>query len=150
MMRRLLWLSLLVLPLLGAALGLGAGPFVARAHRDVRLAREIWREESVLGARGLTQDTEAFWNADRTEQELYQDARRAERNLTRGSAALGGWLGLVLAVALLAHAGPREHEEYVINHLYCVACARCYMSCPAERDRRAQREITDEIPGGKP
>ena len=46
------------------------------------------------------------------------------------------FLGLVLGVKLVRVSIRRERTGYEANQAGCVACARCYKSCPKERVQR--------------
>ncbi|NOZ22305.1 MAG: 4Fe-4S binding protein [Planctomycetes bacterium] len=50
-------------------------------------------------------------------------------------AILGAWFGGVIAAKLVSVCVVSERETYEVDHAKCFACARCYMSCPRERDR---------------
>jgi ferredoxin len=125
-----------VLVVAGAILGRHAGPFAARAHRTVRLARQISLEEAGETAPGATLESEAFRETDTSPDDLYAQAAAVESRISIGSALMGAWIGLVIGIKLFALSGIPDREEYEIDHSRCVVCARCFMSCPRERLRR--------------
>jgi ferredoxin len=137
-MKKLAIILLFILPVLGGLCGYGAGPFLARAHWKVRLARRIAREDA-LGLTELTKESEAFRETGDSTEELYEEAGGIQKTMRMGGALLGVWFGLVIAAKLNGLTRPRRREAYEINHARCVACARCFEVCPFERDRREEQ-----------
>ena len=95
MNRRTSLLLLVVLPLIGGAVGYLAGPTFARTNRTVQLAARIWLEQST-GADERTDASEAFWVAEKPDPEdLYARARTVVHRFRVGGLILGVWVGLV-------------------------------------------------------
>ena len=126
---------LVVLPLAAAALGLGAGPFMARANRVVQLAARVAREDA-LSLKERTLESEAFRDTGEPVADLYASARVVQRQFLIGGALLGAWCGLVVALKVAAQAVRDPVDVYNIDHARCLACARCFLSCPREHLRR--------------
>ena len=133
-MRRYAFAILLAAPLIGALLGRGTGPFLARAHRTVQLAARVWREDSEALAERTLQ-SEAFRATGKPATELFAEARAVESRFRTGATWFGAWCGLVLAVKLLSLLRIPRRETYEIDHGRCLACGRCFMYCPRERLR---------------
>ncbi len=134
MMRKVQAILIVVLPVAGAAAGYFSGPFLARANDEVQLARRIWEEDSgMLEARTL--ESEAFRAAGESRAALFANARAIEAQLSLGGAILGAWLGLVAAVKVLLLGGVPKQETYLADSASCLACGRCFLSCPRERLR---------------
>jgi len=51
---------------------------------------------------------------------------------------LGAFLGVVLLAKLMARNHPANRDEYEATAAECVACGRCFDSCPRERFRRGE------------
>jgi len=138
MNRRILSIMVIALPLIAAAGGYAAGPFLARTNDTVQLAQLVWQEEQ-SGLRDRTFETEVFWDTGRSSNELYAEAHAVERSFMIGGLLLGLWCGLVVSVKLVFLARVPTREVYDIDHGECVACARCFMACPRERLRLKER-----------
>jgi NAD-dependent dihydropyrimidine dehydrogenase PreA subunit len=121
------------LPLIGAAAGYFAGPFLARGNATVRLAWQVHREAVAHAA--PTVESDAFRVSGRTAPELYAEAARLVDRFRTGSALLGAWCGLVVALKFASAARERRRTLYEIDGAACVACGRCFLSCPRERAR---------------
>ncbi len=149
-MRSRAFMLLLLLSLVGAPFGYLAGPFFARASDTVRLAARVWEEDS----EGLTERTfesEAFRATGRPAAELYDQARLVEHRMKVGGALFGAWCGLVIGLNFCGLIPVRKQETYEIEHAWCVACGRCFLSCPRERLRLkklAQRAGEDPSSAG--
>ncbi len=134
MNRRLLIIVVLSLPVVCGVAGYFAGPFLAQASDTVKLAERISEEDSA-GLTERTLESEAFRATGQPAGELYAEARGVERRFTVGGMFLGLWCGLVVSVRLLWVARVPAQEIYDVDPAACVACGRCFMSCPRERLR---------------
>ena len=133
MTRRTLML-LLVVPVLGAALGRVAGPFFARANRTVQLAACVSMEEREnLKERAL--ESEAFRATGQPVGKLVEEARRVVQRFKIGTVFFGAWCGLVIALKLIVLSNTHPQRIYEADSAACLACGRCYLSCPRERLR---------------
>ncbi|MBL7223862.1 MAG: hypothetical protein ISS72_08415 [Candidatus Brocadiae bacterium] len=134
---------LALLPAIGAVFGTGAGPLMARAHDTVRLAERVWRQEAT-GTKDTSEEVEAFRTTGRPATALFADARAIERRFRVGAALLGAFLGLVIGLKCAGFAAVRCERIYTVHQPDCVACGRCFLSCPREHVRR------DALGKGKP
>lgn len=129
----------------GAALGWAAGPTLSRAHPDVKTAERVRLEET----RGLAERTlrsEAFRAGKSPIGELYARAETARRSFRVGGALFGLWCGLVGAWTAAGVMAERRREEYEADRAHCLACARCFWSCPVERKQTKARKEAEETP----
>lgn len=123
---------LLLLPVLTtglAALGYASGPTLARLHRDDRLARE-------LTAKVQSDTTKAFADTGVDPQTLYAHVTDVRHRMSVGGAAAGAFLGLIIGTRLVAYAMRRRQTEYTADRGACLACARCFNTCPVELKRK--------------
>jgi len=129
------FIVMIALPLLGAALGLGAGPFLARTNRVVQLAARLAHEDAT-GLTGRTLESDAFRDTGEPTQALFARAHAVRGRFLIGGAALGAFLGLVVALKVGAQVVEDPVDVYHIDHARCLACARCFRYCPREQVRR--------------
>ncbi len=108
---------------------------LARVHPTVRTAERV-RLEALKEAEELGNDlSEAFAHTGGPTEELYQRAGRINERFAIGSAALGGFLGLVFGLKLIQLSVRRKRVDYGADRATCVACARCFRYCPREQLR---------------
>lgn len=123
-----------LLTVAGALAGYAAGPFLARADGTVRLAARLWQEDS-QGLAERTLESDAFrWTGEPTA-DLLARARSTERRIGRGAVMLGAWCGLVTGLMFFSAGRLGRQDDYQIDHSRCVACGRCFRSCPREHLR---------------
>ncbi len=137
--RRLGWM-LVAVPLLiggGAWVGRQFAEPAALLHPTVQLAHRYVREGQAPPATGvLTADDLALDRARQAPQELLTDATRIQHKFTLGGWIFGGWVGLVIGVKLVSLSIRRRRTDYEPDRGNCVACARCFETCPNELVRR--------------
>lgn len=135
-MRRLrLLLALTPLLIAGAAtLGSGLAVPLSMANRTVRLAEQVRLEELGRAAQ-TTLDSDAWRQLKEPAGHLYAEAIGVRQTLRRGGSWLGGFMGLVFAGSLIGLSVSRRRTEHVPDSVTCLSCARCFMSCPIERQR---------------
>jgi polyferredoxin len=145
--RRRLGVVLLLAPvLMGLLAGLGtllAGPF-SRLDPEVQLAEQLRREDLGL-TQEMTDASEAFRNAQHSQQELYEATLLKRSQLRWLGGALGAWVGIVIAVKLISLCMRRRRDEYLPNRSGCVSCGRCFWYCPVEQVRLGLIQSTDEV-----
>jgi ferredoxin len=136
--RRQLVTAIILVPIISAVFALAGwlgGPALAGSDFTVKLARRIQLEESGQ-ALDRTDESEAFRGTGRTVQSLYADAGKVQGGFTVGSTVLGGGIGLVVGVTLARGVIRRQRAGYTADAGSCLACARCYESCPVELEHR--------------
>ncbi len=116
----------------GGLAGYAAGPLFARAHPRVRLAARIARENR-QNLQETTLSSAAFRESGESPEALYAEARDIQDSMTIGGLLFGAWCGLVVGLKIMFAAREDGSEEYEIAPSMCVACGRCYESCPHER-----------------
>lgn len=136
-MRKRLVVILVVLAAVGGLAGYLAGPFMARAHPRVQVAARVAREQRE-GLSERTLASEAYRDTGEPLEALYAEARHIEHNMSLGAALFGAWCGMVVAFKLGAVARERRRESYEADPARCLACGRCFISCPHERRRLAE------------
>lgn len=130
------WRILLVaFPLAGALLGYLAAPAFARLRLEVRRGDLDW-ERIVAAPDDETNDELAVRRQAIPREEVAGQARRARRGFPVGGALFGLWSGLVVSARIWRLHRTPERLEFEAHHGDCVACARCFLSCPRERLRR--------------
>jgi len=132
MSRRAQIIALLASLLAAGAAGYAAGPVLARVHDTVELAELVHTE----GEQGLVDDTfesEAWRVHGGTRQELYLEAMAIESRFRIGGALLGLWIALAACSRLFVLARRPVQPVHDIDLADCLACGRCYRSCPIER-----------------
>lgn len=125
---------LALLPCAGAAAGWLAGPALARTDYTVQVAERLYREES-LRLKDQTLQTEAFHVLGGNAALLFSQARETRERFRVGSALFGLWCGLAVAIKVFTIFFRRRRKEYEADQAHCVACGRCYLTCPIERLR---------------
>jgi NAD-dependent dihydropyrimidine dehydrogenase PreA subunit len=135
--KRRLALFLVLLPILVAG-GVWGGHALrnqlARAHPRVRTAERIYLEEAGK-VQGTTNVSDAFRATGQTADRLYEDATKIRSRFGLGGALLGGFVGMIAGGKLIALSVRRRRTEYEADPASCLACGRCYKSCPKEHER---------------
>ncbi len=147
--RRQLAAAVIALPLLVAlfaAIGYYSGPLLSRNDFTVRLAERIWIEENgkIDPARdGVSNESVAFREKSGSVPELYQVGRDVRNRFAVGATAFGAFIGAVIGWKLVGLLIRRRRTGYTADPAWCVACARCYTSCPVELEhkQKAQAEL---------
>jgi ferredoxin len=145
--RLLLLLSILCGLAAGALLGWRAGPALSKAHYIVQVAERVWLEES----QGLTEQTrqsEAYRKTGLPSEHIYRQAREIRGRFQIGGALFGLWCALTAGSSLGSIFSRRPPREYEPDPAHCLACGRCYLSCPVERERRKQECGAGSQPAG--
>ena len=132
-----------------AVLGYLAGPTLSLAHRDVQLAQAVMREEQQATS-PAPDEVKVFRDAGGVPNELYAQLQVIVRRFRVGGSLVGIWMGLAISGKLVAYSVRRRNPEYSTDPGTCIACARCFMSCPVELKRRGliSELPVVEMPGG--
>lgn len=122
---------LLLLPTFGWL----SSPVLARHDRTVQLAQRIAAEDAgTLTLR--TDDSTAWRKSGETSTALFTRAAAIEHRLTIGSALIGLYMSLIIGHRLLRTSLPQRIDLYDADPAGCLACARCFETCPVEWQRR--------------
>lgn len=134
--RRLVAMILLLPVLLGIGGWLGGltGENLAGKHRTVNLAEQIYLEE-IGKTSGTTDASVAFRLTGATVESLYADAQAVRDRYVLAGRLCGIWIALVVGGKLIMLAIRRKRHDYEADQTRCVACARCFKSCPQELQR---------------
>jgi len=125
---------------LGAWAGWLVGPALARTHPAVRLADRLWQEERGV-VRGTTDETTAFRNLGQPNAVAYGAGVAVRRQFEVGTALLGAWCALVLALKGVAVRMRRARKDYEADPASCVSCGRCYASCPVDLAQKTGQPV---------
>jgi NAD-dependent dihydropyrimidine dehydrogenase PreA subunit len=132
--KTLRWLLLLLLPVALAALGYFAGPAMSRMNATVALADQVVADKSTSDE-DRSNELQAFYRTGQSKDDLAAEARQIEERFRFGAALFGFWCGLVAALKIAGAGRVGRRTIYEIDHGTCVACGRCFMSCPKEHER---------------
>jgi formate hydrogenlyase subunit 6/NADH:ubiquinone oxidoreductase subunit I len=131
--RNFVWALALVPVWVIGGLGIGSqlGEPLARWNPQVLLAEQLTAEQ--VGYTIETTDaSDAFRSTGRDPQEAFRAAENLQQRSKTLAAWLGAWFGLVVAIRLVQLSLRRQRPEYQANRSGCVACARCFRTCPVE------------------
>ncbi|GEM_PF-2201090 len=138
------YIALLLLPALaGATLGYFMGQYLSNYNATVSLAKEI-RSGSEFTAKGgkvdidkLSIDAKEFMKTPGASdpQFLYEKAAELKNKFGLGGILAGAWLGIVFFLKAANAGRGRKYEITEPDPALCVSCARCFKSCPVERER---------------
>lgn len=135
--RGLGWLPVWVV--VGTVVGWGFGRGAASLHPTVHLAlaaQSAGAGTSEPRAESVSRpDRLALARAEREMRELLPRAADLIRRMQIAGAGLGAWTGLVVGLKILGAGMVRRRSEFQPDRSACVACARCFASCPQERIR---------------
>jgi ferredoxin len=132
-------------PLIVAAfafVGHRTGNTLARLHPQVQLAMDVAQAGESQSA-DLPQAVALFRASGQPAEMLYAQASGIQKRYRTGAALVGVWMGLVISGKLIAYSIRRRRGEYRADSGTCLACARCFDSCPVELKRRG---VIAELP----
>jgi ferredoxin len=134
--KRLAFLLLLlpVLVFLGGWAGSSLKGVTSRAHETVRLAEQIYMEETGE-TEEITDPSTAFRATGQEIKELYEQASNIRARFELGGWILGGFIGLVIGLKLIGLSVWRQRTDYEADRASCLACGRCFKYCPREHVR---------------
>jgi len=138
--RRRLTKLLIALPLLVIACGwLGSHLSVAfsQVNPTVALAERVPGSKPIIAQPGNQNASElSLARAQQNAKEIVTRAVEIRQRFVVGGWLFGSFVGLVLGAKLVALSLHRKRTDYEPDRGACVACARCFMSCPSEHERR--------------
>jgi len=108
---------------------------LSKVHPTVLTAEQV-RAENTGATTNTTWRSRTFRSTGQPTMEVYEEALAIRRRFKIGGWALGGFLGLVLASKLMSLSIWRRREDYEMDRMKCLSCARCLSYCPHERQRR--------------
>jgi len=144
--KRLVFLLLLlpVLVFLGGWAGSSLKGVTSRAHETVRLAKQIYLEETGKAVE-VTDASSAFRATGKEINELYEQASNIRARFKLGGWILGGFIGLVIGLKLIGLSVWRQRTDYEADRASCLSCGRCFNYCPREHVRlKKAKEVTDK------
>jgi len=109
------------------------GKALARKHRTVNLAERIFERTGKVPDAILT--TAVFRRTGASIESLDADARVVRDRYVLAGRLCGVWIALVVGGKLITLAIRRKRHDYEADQTRCVACARCFKSCPQELQR---------------
>lgn len=143
--RRVLWL-LCLLPIfiaVGAFFGHAASPILALNNYTVATAVELKAREDkrLLSSEAEVDDADdapeseviaAFVKTEKSPAQVYAAADAVREKFGFAGYLLGGFIGLVIGLRLLANALSTRRDSYEVEPGHCYTCGRCYDHCPKE------------------
>jgi len=142
--RHLAWILLATPGVIAVMAWLGttwSGP-LSRLDFEVRLAEQVKLEE--MQQAEATDASDAFRNEGRSPSDLYAEGIKRQQQYARLGGWLGVWIGVVLSAKLVQLSVRRGRSDYRPNQSNCVACGRCFRSCPVELVRLGLIEDVSE------
>jgi len=140
--RRLGWL-LLLLPVLiasGAWVGGQLAVPVSKLNPTVDLAERYIADQKNPANHGvMTPETLSLERAARDREAILKSATELRRRFWIACVVFGGWVGLVLGVKLISLSLPTTRSDFEPDRGACLACARCFRSCPQELVRLGEK-----------
>jgi len=119
-------------------LGHFGGSGFSKLNPAVKRADVLWLYEHSDKA-AEPDEVAAFRKTGMKLEEAYSEARAVKSSYSYAGWALGGWLGFVIGLKLIMLSLRRQRLDYEPDRGACVACARCYTSCPKEHQRLKTR-----------
>jgi ferredoxin len=150
--RRLGWLLLLLPALIamGAVLGAKLAVPASRLHPTVELAeRHVRQQQQPVHYGAQTPEALSLQRAEQDPQAILAAAKNLRHRFALACLIFGGWVGLVVGVKLIALSVRPSRTDWEPDRGACLACARCFLSCPNERVRLGLMPAS-ELPTGPP
>lgn len=107
----------------------------SRLDSTVQLAQAVEASEKGMPPADYEDNLTAWRKSGETPEQLYVRAATVTAHLGLGAAIAGAWLGSVIAFRLLKWGRGLPRAIYDADAGTCVACARCFASCPVELER---------------
>ena len=140
--RRLGWL-LVLLPVLiagGAWLGGQLAVPVSKLNPTVDLAERYIAEQKNPADHGvMTPDALSLERAAHNPEAILNAATDLHQRFWLACVVFGGWVGLVIGVKLISLSLPTMRTDFEPDRGACLACARCFRSCPQELVRLGEK-----------
>lgn len=140
--RRLGWL-LVLLPVLiagGAWFGGQLAVPVSKLNPTVDLAERYIAEQKNPADHGvMTPDALSLERAAHNPEAILNAATDLRQRFWLACVVFGGWVGLVIGVKLISLSLPTMRTDFEPDRGACLACARCFRSCPQELVRLGEK-----------
>lgn len=140
--RRLGWL-LVLLPVLiagGAWFGGQLAVPVSKLNPAVDLAERYIAEQKNPADHGvMTPDALSLERAAHNPEAILNAATDLRQRFWLACVVFGGWVGLVIGVKLISLSLPTMRTDFEPDRGACLACARCFRSCPQELVRLGEK-----------
>jgi Fe-S-cluster-containing hydrogenase component 2 len=147
--RRLGWLLVLLPALIagGGWVGSKLAVPMSQLNPTVALAeRHLAQQESPGFSGVMTPETLSLQRAEQDSDLVLRAAHDYRRRFALAATLFGGWVGLVIGVKLLSLAVRTRRNDYEPDRGACLACARCFRTCPQELVRIGQMPaVTREV-----
>lgn len=146
--RRLGWM-LALLPVLvagGAWIGGQLAVPVSRLNPTVDLAERYIADQKNPANHGvMTPEALSLERAAHDPEAILKSAADLRQRFWLACVVFGGWVGLVIGVKLISLSLPVTRTDFEPDRGACLACARCFRSCPQELVRLGEKPaITTE------
>jgi polyferredoxin len=116
-----------------ACLGYLGSSALSRRDFTVRLAHQVHHKV-------ISNETKAFKGTGQTTEQLYASAAKIQHRFAIGTPIFGAWMGLAIGGRVLGLILQKRRSGYTADPAGCVACARCFASCPVENPEK-MREL---------
>ncbi|MCK5146375.1 4Fe-4S binding protein [bacterium] len=134
---------LLILPaaaILGGFLFSSMNGILSQVHPKVRLEKRLQAEETGR-VTGTTLETRTFRTMGISRELLKAEVAVIVKQYRIGGWLLGIFLGLSFVIQLIGLSLKRTRADYEPDRANCISCARCFQSCPKERERLKANEM---------
>ena len=120
---------------------------LSRVHPRFRLAERI-RIEDEGKITTTTLESRTFRSTGTTPEQLYEEALEIRQKMRTGGWFLGGFLGLVIILKLIALSVRRTRTDYEPDRVNCLSCGRCFKYCPIGKanEQKIKEQETHETP----
>jgi ferredoxin len=145
--RRLGWLLVLlpVLVLVGVWAGSKLNSAASKVDPAVALYERYARQQiKPVQYSAMSPEALSLQRAAENPDATLKAARDLQHRFILACELLGGWIGLVIGLKLIALSLRQNRTDFEPDRGACVACARCFTSCPNERVRLGLMPATGE------
>jgi len=145
--RRLAWLLVLVPVLVagGALIGSQLALPVSKLNPTVALAeRYLQQQKNPVYYGVMTPEALGLQRAEHDPEALLKSATDLRHRFWLACLIFGGWTGLVIGVKLVSLSLRTTRTDWEPDRGACVACTRCFRSCPQELIRIGQAPANAE------
>jgi NosR/NirI family transcriptional regulator, nitrous oxide reductase regulator len=140
------WVAVLVLVLflpgliaVAASAGRSLAPWMSGLHPKVSLEAALIADDS---GEIVDEDLiDGFAHLRLSRRDLTAQASLVKDKMRIGATLGGGFCGLVAGLLVLFGLRRRRYQDYVTDAVDCVACARCFDSCPVEDDGGVRERV---------